>query len=75
MEKEKPLTENQKILMTLSGEESCRDWRESLGDERLRLSRVLIKKLIRTNEKKTLDIVAEYFGVRLEWEDEDEDRG
>jgi DNA-directed RNA polymerase beta subunit len=69
MKKEKPLSENQKLLMSLSGQESCQDWRDNLTNERLRLSRVLIKKLIRANDRKTLEAVAEYYGVHLKEED------
>lgn len=59
------LSYNQKLLMSLSGEESVRDWGTDLGNERLRMSRVMLKKLIRTGDDDVLDIVAEYFGARL----------
>lgn len=69
MEKEKPLTENQKKLQSLAGRLAVKDWGEHLGDERLRMSRVMVSKLIRTGNEDVLDIVAEYLGTRLTRED------
>lgn len=59
------LSENQKLLMTASANESVQDWRNELGNERLRKTRVLLKKLIREGDEKSLELLAEYFGVRL----------
>lgn len=59
------LSVNQKLLMSLSGEQSVRDWGNELGNERLRQSRVMLKKLIRTGHDDVLDVVAEYLGTHL----------
>lgn len=68
--KSKELTKNQQTLMDASSKESVRDWKSSPANERLRLSRVMIKKLIHTGDSDTLGIVAEYYGIRLEKEEE-----
>ncbi len=63
--KDKPLTPNQILLQSLSGQQATKDWGEHLGNERLRMSRVMVAKLIRTADEDVLDIVAEYLGTRL----------
>lgn len=63
--KEKPLTANQIHLQALAGQQANHDWQVNLGNERLRMSRVMVAKLIRTGDEDVLDIVAEYLGTRL----------
>ena len=59
------LTFNQKALLTVAGRTSTHDWEHNLGDERLRMSRVMVGKLIRLGGDDVLRIVAEYLGTQI----------
>lgn len=63
--KDTELTPNQKHLMSVAGRVSVVDWDTNLGDERLRMSRVMVAKLIRIGGEDVLKVVAEYLGTKI----------